>query len=139
MDASNLAELAVDVQSRLDNAWMLFLSINSTIIGGVVLIQRTFNKYEKSVVVLIYMVITWMNYNVVNSGIDLLASIYTDLGKYQYLPAEPGYHVVQQMSFASINSVLWEHSWIIPAIYIGALFVTIGAVVLDEKLTRTTS
>jgi hypothetical protein len=139
MGASDLAELAVDVLARLDNAWMLFLSINSTIIGGVILIQRTFNRVEKSVASGIYLVIVWMNYNTVSKGINLLASIYADIAKYQFGPDEPGYGVVTEMTLNQGGRLLWEYPWIIPTIYICAITVTIGAIAFDEKITKTTS
>lgn len=137
MGASELAELAIDVLDRIDTAWMLFLSVTSTIIGGVVLIRRTFSKLEKSVAIGIYLLVTWVNYNTVNSGINLLASIYADIAKFQFSPDEPGYAVVTEMVLNQGGGIMWQYPWIIPALYISGVVLTMGAIILDETITLT--
>lgn len=54
MQAFELADLAINTQLRLDASWLLFLTINSTIIGAIILIERTFSVLEKSVATAIY-------------------------------------------------------------------------------------
>ena len=64
-------------------------------------------------------------------------SIYADLAKFEFAPDEPGYELVQQMSNTFSNSVIVNDSMIIPLVYIIAMVLTVGAIIFDEKITKT--
>jgi hypothetical protein len=137
MQAFELADLAINTQLRLDGSWLLFLTINSTIIGAIILIERTFSVLEKSVATVIYLVVVALNYMTTTNSIRLLGSIYNDLGKFDLAPSEPGYEVIQQIGEIYNSSILWDHPQWISVIYIGGIALSVTAIIFDEKLTRT--
>ena len=137
MQAFELADLAINTQARLDTNWLLFLTINSTIIAAIILIERTFSVLEKSVAIFIYLVVIALSYVTTTNTIRLLGSIFSDLGKFDFAASEPGYDVVEQFGELYNNSVLWNHPEIITMIYIGGVVLSVTAIIFDEKLTRT--
>lgn len=137
MQAYELVDLAINAQLRVDTSWLLFLTINSTIIGGIILIQRTFSLLEKSVTVLIYLIVIGLNYMITINAVRLLGSIYSDLGKFDFDAVEPGYDVLEQIATIFNNNVLWNEPQLIVGIYIGGVILSVVAIIFDEKLTRT--
>jgi len=137
MQAYELVDLAINAQLRVDTSWLLFLTINSTIIGGVILIQRTFSLLEKSVTILIYLIVIGLNYMTTINAVRLLGSIYSDLGKFDFDAVEPGYDVLEQIAAIFNNNVLWSQPQLITGIYIGGLLLSVAAITFDEKLTKT--
>ncbi|NKB34868.1 MAG: hypothetical protein GKR91_17370 [Pseudomonadales bacterium] len=137
MEAFDLAELALSAQSRLDTSWALFLSINSTIMAGVILIQRTFSNLEKSIGIGMYLVVILLNYMVTNSSLNLLTSIYVDLSKFEFVPDDPGHAVVQQMTSFFNESIFWNQPILVPTIYIAAVIMIVLTIIFDEKFTKT--
>ncbi len=137
MQAYELVDLAINAQLRVDTSWLLFLTINSTIIGGVILIQRTFSLLEKSVTILIYLIVIGLNYMTTINAVRLLGSIYSDLGKFDFDAVEPGYDVLEQIAAIFNNNVLWSQPQLIAGIYIGGVLLSVAAITFDEKLTRT--
>ena len=137
MQAYELVDLAINAQLRVDTSWLLFLTINSTIIGGVILIQRTFSLLEKSVTTFIYLVVISLNYMTTINAVRLLGSIYSDLGKFDFDAVEPGYDVLEQIATIFNNNVLWSQPQLIAGIYIVGVLLSVAAITFDEKLTRT--
>ena len=137
MQAYELADLAINTQVRLDTSWALFLSINSSIIGGVVFIERKFSLLEKAAVALIYSVLILLNYTVTHNSFLMLKSVYADLIKFDYTPNQPGYEVISHYSYVMTESAFWSHPGLIPNVYIGAAIIIMLAVIFDEYFTRT--
>lgn len=137
MDVYQAAEVAVQIQERLDTLWLLFLTINSTIIGGIIFIQRTFSKLEKSVAILIYAVVSAINFNSISTSIALLKSVYMDMIKFSLSPDEPGYEIVARVASFMDASFYTNSETFMPAIYIVAAILSISAIIFDEKITKT--
>ena len=136
MEASDLAELAINAQVRLDSSWLLFLTINATIVGGVIFIERTFSVLERSIAIFIYLIVSGMSYIATTNAMNLLGGIYTDLEKFDFLPTEPGYDLIHQIGEIHSN-FLWNRPELMTLFYVGGAILSIGAIILDEKLTRT--
>ncbi len=137
----NLAEIIAvitETQGRLDTSWALFLSINSATIGGIVLIERTFNIIEKSVVILVYTVLAALNFLVTNNTVNQLHALYNDIKKLEYTPDQAGYEITTYLTGIGENE-FWATPLLMPSIYIGAYILTIICILFDEKFTFTTS
>ena len=137
MEVYEAAEVALQIQDRIDTLWMLFLSINSTIIAGVVLVQRTFSVLEKSVAIVIYLVVTLINYLTLSNSIQMLRAVYFDMLKFAFTPDQPGYEIVRQIGEFTQGNFINNNLVIIPIIYICAAILSIGAIIFDEKITKT--
>ena len=136
----NLAEIVsvvTETQGRLDTSWALFLSINSGIIGGIVLIERTFNIIEKSVVALVYTVLAALNFLVMHNTINQLHALYKDIKMLEYSPDQAGFNITSYLSGIG-GDEFWATPMFIPSIYIVAYILTILCVIFDEKFTFTT-
>jgi len=136
MQAFELADLAINTQARLDTNWLLFLTINSSIIAAMILIERTFSVLEKSVAIFIYLVVIALSYVTTTNTIRLLGSIFSDLGKFDFAASEPGYDLVERFGELYNSGVLWNHPEIITMIYIGGVVLSVSAIIFDEKLTK---
>lgn len=134
MQAYELADLAINNQIRLDTAWVLFLSINSSLIGGLVFIERKFKLFEKAVIIAIYSVLIILNYSVVKNSVDVLRQIYSDFAKFQFSPEQPGYDLVNYYSQLTEINVFINYPILIPLVYFGAALLVILVTIFDEKL-----
>lgn len=123
-------------QSRLDTSWTLFLSINSTIIGGVVLIERKFHALEKCLAIVIYSLLVQLNFATTTSSIVVLKTVYSDISKYQYTPDEPGYNTVHYYSELMDQSLLWSTHWFVPCVYLTAYAIVILSITFDGYFTH---
>ncbi|MFQ3189918.1 MAG: hypothetical protein ACI936_001044 [Paraglaciecola sp.] len=79
MNVSDLLELALSLNSRLDNHWTLFVSIHLALLGGVIYIDRPLRRNEKIVAVLIYSGFALVNYMMMKNSVTFLDSVYLDI------------------------------------------------------------
>ena len=79
MNVSDLLELALSLNSRLDNHWTLFVSIHLALLGGVIYIDRPLRRNEKIVAVLIYSGFALVNYMMMKNAVSFLDSFYLDI------------------------------------------------------------
>lgn len=138
IELGSLAEiitLITETQSRLDTSWALFLSINSAIIGGVVLIERTFNLIEKSIIIIIYSTLSSLNYLVTHNIINQLHALYKDVAMLEFAPNQAGYQTISYFSHFLNGDDFWANPWFILGIYVSAFILTTICVIFDEKLT----
>ncbi len=136
----NLAEIisvVIETQGRMDTSWALFLSINSAIIRGVVLIERVFNILEKSVAIIVYTFLTALSFLITNNSVKQLHALYLDITKIKYAPDEAGHEIVSYFSSIITGDVIWASPLLIPGIYLGAYILTISCIIFDEKFTFT--
>jgi lysylphosphatidylglycerol synthetase-like protein (DUF2156 family) len=79
MNVSDLLELALSLNGRLDNHWTLFVSIHMALLGAVIYIDRPLRRNEKLVAVLIYTGFALINYIMMKSAVVFLESFYLDI------------------------------------------------------------
>jgi lysylphosphatidylglycerol synthetase-like protein (DUF2156 family) len=79
MNVSDLLELALSLNGRLDNHWTLFVSIHMALLGAVIYIDRPLRRNEKLVAVLIYTGFALINYIMMKSAVVFLDSFYLDI------------------------------------------------------------
>ena len=79
MNVSDLLELALSLNGRLDNHWTLFVSIHLALLGGVIYIDRPLIRNEKIVAVLIYSGFALVNYMMMKNSVIFLDSFYLDI------------------------------------------------------------
>ncbi len=143
MSASSLGDLAeflnviVQTQSRLDTTWMLFLSINSTIIGAVIIIKRKFNVLEKAVATFVYTILTLLNMLVMNNIINQLHALYKDLENLSYAIDSAGYNIIEYFTSIEKNNHIWASVYFIPTVYLCFYVLTVLCIIYDEKFTLT--
>jgi hypothetical protein len=79
MNVSDLLELALSLNSRLDNHWTLFVSIHLALLGGVIYIDHPLRRNEKLVAMLLYSGFALVNYMMMKNAVLFLDSIYLDI------------------------------------------------------------
>ncbi|MFT5677236.1 MAG: hypothetical protein ACI808_003188 [Paraglaciecola sp.] len=79
MNIADLLELALSLNSRLDNHWTLFVSIHLALLGGVIYIDRPLRRNEKIVAVLIYSGFALVNYMMMRNAVIFLDRVYLDI------------------------------------------------------------
>ena len=134
-DLSEFLNAAVNTQARFDANWAIFLSINSAIIGTVVIIKRVFSILEKMFIVLSYSILTGFSFIVAsNTGFQLKA-IYSDLAKITFEPDKPGYHTVSHFKEILSGDAFWANAMFIPGIYSIAYIFVVLAILFEDKFT----
>lgn len=136
-DLAEFLNVVVETQGRLDTTWMLFLSINSTIIGAIIIIKRKFNIFEKVATISVYTALVSLNLLVMNNIVKQLHAFYKDLASITYTPDHVGYNIVQHFSHFSGDGRFWANEYFIPIIYACFYGFTISCIIYDEKFTIT--
>lgn len=136
-DLAEFLNVIVETQGRLDTTWMLFLSINSTIIGAIIIIKRKFNIFEKAVAIGVYTALVSLNLLVMNNIVNQLQALYRDLASITYTPDHVGYNIVQNFSHLGGDGRFWANAYFIPVIYACFYGFTVLCIIYDEKFTTT--
>lgn len=136
-DLSEFLNAAVNTQSRFDANWAIFLSINSAIVGAIVLIKRAFNMLEKMIVILSYSILAGFSYIVASNTGSQLRAIYSDLAKITFEPDKPGYHTVSHFKEILSGDAFWANAMLVPGIYAIAYIIVVLAILFEDKFTFT--
>ncbi len=136
-DISEFLNATITAQSRIDTNWAVFLSINSAILGGVVLIERVFNLTEKSFVIFVYTLLSLISCLVNYNAAQQLQAIYADMILVSIPKDQAGYHTVEYLKSLATQNNFWTDQALIPFIYLTAYIIVVAAIIFDEKFTFT--
>lgn len=134
MEVYELMDLALNSQLRADANWLFFLTVNSSLIAGVVFVERKFSSFEKAVAIAIYLAVIWLNYITLSNSLRILNGIYRDLSKAQFAPDSLGYEVLRQFNEISNNLIL-ENQWLVVIVYLIGVFLSVSSIVFCERVS----
>ena len=134
MEAYELMDLALNSQLRVDANWLFFLTVNSSLVAGIVFVERKFSHFEKLVAITIYLAVIWLNYFTLSNSMRILSGIYADLSKAQFAPETLGFEVLSEFNAISNNLIL-ENQWLVVVVYLVGASLSISSIVFCEKVS----
>lgn len=95
MSPYELLDLALSLNNRLDTHWTLFITVHLALIGGIIYVDRPLLKNEKVAAVIIYTGFAIVNYVMMTSQAQFLASIYTEVATLKDAECCQNNHVIE--------------------------------------------
>ena len=134
MEVYELMDLALNSQLRVDANWLFFLTVNSSLIAGIVFVERKFSRFEKLVAITIYLPVIWLNYITLSNSLRILGGIYADLSKAQIASDTLGYEALMQFNAIS-NNVILENQLLVVLVYLAGALLSVSSIAYCERVS----
>ena len=105
-------DLALSLNSRVDNHWTLFITVHLALIGGIIYVDRPLLKNEKAAALIIYTGFAVINLLMMTTQTQFLGTIYHEIFKLKEMACcinnETIKYVVQLHEYDSTSTALYS-------------------------------